>query len=414
MKTKFLFPVLILISILTACNTDDTTSNLEADYLRITLYALPGDQSSRIVCYPEMPETETHIDFSDLELPDFYEIYSSGQIDGNYTKVYEIYDQDWPAEYTFTNLENGCPYYYYTITYQEGKPARYSDTIMVIPSSKGSNPVTIWESEDFLLQTTVSPDNKNLVYIRKSRPGALVLVENNGGTLQGNTIIKNCNSANWSHNGEYLIASVQEDDHTSQIIFYNVAEEESVYLTEGKGHKANPTFSKDDGRIVYQYYSIQNEKSYSSITLYDPENNSSQTLTDLPATNLTIAANPVWFNNETILFHARINNYKTGLYTLSIDNKNINPVLKENRWNDIVSAISPDNTRVAFISDRSGTYQIWLYNFETGELEMLTRFEGSWYDNSLYMGEANKITWINDSVLTFTTNWNTVTRLTIN
>lgn len=41
-------------------------------------------------------------------------------------------------------------------------------------------------------------------------------------------------------------------------------------------------------------------------------------------------------------------------------------------WMDVCPAISPDNKQVAFISNRSGTNQIWIYNIITKKYNQIT------------------------------------------
>jgi len=49
--------------------------------------------------------------------------------------------------------------------------------------------------------------------------------------------------------------------------------------------------------------------------------------------------------------------------------------LEESEWNDQIPSISPNSPfLMAFLSDRSGYYQVWIKNLQTGKLIQLTDF----------------------------------------
>ena len=53
----------------------------------------------------------------------------------------------------------------------------------------------------------------------------------------------------------------------------------------------------------------------------------------------------------------------------------VRPFLASTRW-DRSPSISPDGKRVVFISNRSGTYEIWMWDQDTNQLESITNFDG--------------------------------------
>ena len=59
-------------------------------------------------------------------------------------------------------------------------------------------------------------------------------------------------------------------------------------------------------------------------------------------------------------------------------------------WNDITPALSPDGTRLAFASNRSGGWQIYIWNLENGQIAPLTQQPGykaspSWSPDGLWL-----------------------------
>jgi Tol biopolymer transport system component len=59
-------------------------------------------------------------------------------------------------------------------------------------------------------------------------------------------------------------------------------------------------------------------------------------------------------------------------------------------------AASPDNNNIAFISNRSGNNQIWVYNISTGLFRQITGSKGTNLNT-----DWGKIEWINDQKLLY-------------
>jgi hypothetical protein len=72
--------------------------------------------------------------------------------------------------------------------------------------------------------------------------------------------------------------------------------------------------------------------------------------------------------------------------------------LIESNWNDYNATISPDADQIAFISDRSGNEQLWLYNLQTKKYMQLTGYDDSEY----FDGNWTKINWMDNNQLLFT------------
>ena len=70
-------------------------------------------------------------------------------------------------------------------------------------------------------------------------------------------------------------------------------------------------------------------------------------------------------------------------------------VILTSNWQDKQPAYSPDGTRLAFISTRSGSSAIWLYELQTGKLRQVTGSAESFYFD-------NRLDWKNNRQLTYT------------
>jgi hypothetical protein len=65
-------------------------------------------------------------------------------------------------------------------------------------------------------------------------------------------------------------------------------------------------------------------------------------------------------------------------------------------WNDYIPAVSPDHSKIAFISDRSGTNQIWIYEPAVDRYRQVT--SGNSLDIFTYWG---KLEWTTSNTILF-------------
>jgi len=69
------------------------------------------------------------------------------------------------------------------------------------------------------------------------------------------------------------------------------------------------------------------------------------------------------------------------IYSIPSDGGSRTTILSS-QWSDFCPAYSPDGSALAFISDRSGIYEIWTMNLETKKLRQITGSTGKWvYEN---------------------------------
>ena len=124
---------------------------------------------------------------------------------------------------------------------------------------------------------------------------------------------------------------------------------EAEPLTDGLGDDRWPDFHPDGGRVVFQ--------SYRSGTW------------DLWALDLPPSPDPATAEADEA---AAADTPPPGPPTATTPER-----LTDSEGDDREPAVSPDGTRVAFSSDRGGTYDIWLLDLETGGLTQLTSALGN-------------------------------------
>lgn len=350
--------------------------------------------------------------------PDNFEIYISKGTPDDFTKLIEV-NNDESYSYQIANLENGQSYYFYVISKKKRYSSLVSDTIMVIPNPlpQTENLITI-DNSHTITSVSLSPQKNKIAYVDKfySWDGGenccmavAILTSNLDGS--GTELIEiNAHEPYWSPNDDKIVFRSESND--IQIALYDFETKSITELTDGNGVKYAPVFSKNGEFILFESPSNSNVDypGYIPSNIWMLNTNTSETtqITDISSLNLKKAGRPNWIDNDRFLFNGTGVDYKSQIYESSITTKQVTQKIVSD-WNDYCPSISPDNKNIAFISDRSGSNQIWLYSVETGSLKQLTGFAS--------LGDVdrwwNRIEWMDNSNILFTLNDNQLIKLKI-
>jgi len=105
---------------------------------------------------------------------------------------------------------------------------------------------------------------------------------------------------------------------------------------------------------------------------------------------------PSWSpDDQFIYFSVYRQKSPNGIYRISPQNKTLEEVITS-RWMDICPVASPDHSKLAFVSKRSGNNQIWIYNLITGKYSQITGEE-----NDHISTDWGKLEWIGGNTLLF-------------
>jgi Tol biopolymer transport system component len=213
---------------------------------------------------------------------------------------------------------------------------------------------------------------------------------------------------NWSSNGDTIVFAAETQGHGyySQIAVYDLTSKVITKLTNDTTYYYNPSFSPSDGKLLYQSNKNRPHINSTNIWMMDLSTLKTELIIDLSKTNFVNVSKPDWMNENDFIFQGTSLNNVTSIYTSSLVTKKIEPLIAS-RWNDYNATISPNADQIAFISDRSGNEQLWLYNLQSKEYKQLTGYD----DNDYFDGNWTKIDWIDNNQLLFTFGDNRLTKL---
>lgn len=350
--------------------------------------------------------------------PDYFEIYISKGIPDGFRKLVEV-KNDESYSYQIENLENGQSYYFYVVSKKKRYSSLVSDTIMAIPNPQpqAENLITTANSHT-ITSVSLAPQKNKIAYVDKfySWNGgenccmavAILTSDMNG---SGTELIKvSASQPYWSPKNDKIVFRSESND--MQIAVYDVETNKITELTDWHGEKYAPVFSKNGEFVLFESPKNSNVAfpgdTPSNIWMINTNTTETKQITDISILNLKKAGRPNWIDNDRFLFHGTGVDYKSQIYESSITSNKVTLKIVSD-WNDYCPSNSPDNKNIAFISDRSGSNQIWLYSLESNSLKQITGFPS--------MGNVdrwwNRIEWVDNSNILFTLNDNQLTKIRI-
>jgi hypothetical protein len=338
--------------------------------------------------------------------PDNFEIFISVDTPDNFEKSISL---KYNEEYTYIvdNLENGKPCYFFVVAKKKGYTSLVSDTIMAIPNRE---PIyeNLFNANNIhsVANVSISKKKNKIAYVDKAYRwnngsdccvSVAIVISNIDGS-EPELLDKDCYEPYWSPINDQIVfrSEIGEINRNngmpSQIAIYNYSTKTITKLTNDTIHNYSPVFSPNG-----QYILFQSDKNGTNIWMIDTKTLQTLQITDVAACHLNRADRPNWIDNERFVFQGTSNKNKTQIYESSVISKQIKQCINS-YWNDYIPSASPDNSKIAFISDRSGQNQVWLYNLENKTFCQLTGFTDDIYVDVPW----NRIEWLDDSTICYT------------
>jgi len=342
--------------------------------------------------------------------PDVLEIYVSDKSDDReFICLGEVKFNEY--KYTLNGIVNGKPLYIYLLAKKKGYKTQKSGTVMVVPNKRKEYECILRGTENqYFWDLAVSPDGTKIAYVdnykwENGNYATLSLFLANIDGTNAQMIAKNSYKPSWSSDGT-KIAFHSEDGEINvgngflaQIAMYDCNTETISKLTSGAYHNYCPSFSNDGNFLIYQsdenLQSVNNASNILTLnlqTLEKTQRSSKDGIYEFPTEYF-----------DYFLFSGKIPPFEN---VIGVCTPSGNVQLIEKFRNDYRPALSPDKKKVAFISDRSGISQVWVYEIETRELTQVTGYS----ENESIYYNWSKINWIDNSTLVFTMNLNEVFR----
>ncbi len=372
--------ILFLISfILFSCKKDDNELSDNSYFWSPAIKIEKGDKEVKLILSDPRPYTEYFIPPSD---PDYFEVYYSDDL-LSFTLFKKV--DITTTSVTINNLVNNEPYYIYVTSNKKNFEPGFSDTLMTIPSSYTEpsvfspdinftiGRVNLSHEKDYFsfvsnncpVQNT-STDN---LYYKSMSTGSIGIIEedvyNSSWSPISNSVtyLSNIRVGNWIYPDELRT-------------FDLVTKEQSVLFKSdySKYYVSTPVFS-NNGKLI-SFLSSENSSSKYIYNLWtiDPVTKIKTKISNFEAIGFTIGGSFAWSANGDFIFLSGYFNSgksRSGIYKFNISNSELTPVFISD-WSDSSPSVSPDNSKIAFISSRTGDNEIWVYDFVSAKYTQVT------------------------------------------
>ena len=342
--------------------------------------------------------------------PDDFVIYISENDMSNFRELVELdrntlhQDKDYYYTYTVDKIQNGKSYFFYFASKKKGFETVYSDTIMAVANKRKNFEVLLTDAG----YVSVAQQKNKMAYVAS-------YTWNNGNNESRSLFISNVDDSEkelvrigayqptWSPTNEkvafYFDGILDVGWIPAQIALYDYETKTITQVTDENDYNWAPDFSENGELLLYQ--SSKNTPGTYETNIWVLKLNTLEPLqiTDISKTSLRTVERPRWIDNNRFLFHGVYQEGQREKYQLfesSISTKQINKVF-ESKWNDYTPSISPDQKKIAFVSNRSMVNQIWIYHIDSKTYSQITG-----YSIDEYVNEHDYIEWQDNATIVFT------------
>ncbi len=330
-------------------------------------------------------------------------------------------------EITITSLTNGTPYYFAIKSVGKNSKFTVSDTIMAIPDNPEIIHTVFPASDKSRKLGTWSDDQLTVAYVSD-------YTWNNGNNSSQSVFIsslsnyvellveQNSYSPAWSPTGQKIVYQTDNGEVNSSqgyrpthIAVYNTTDKTIKRLTGGNSFDFLPVWSPDGkwiaflsdkaGGAEYNIWKVAADggtailihPDFNDLTVYGMIDDRSPKTLSWSKDGKNIAFARLAKSNPRLIY---------SIYSIPSDGGSRTTIISS-QWSDFCPAYSPDGSTLAFISDRSGIYEIWTMNLQTKKLRQITGSTGKWvYEN------LGKIEWsASGNKILYTSNEGAITNL---
>lgn len=349
--------------------------------------------------------------------PDFYEVYLSADSGNTWEMIRIIEASGDEGTFTIDGLVNHELYYIYLkekalLTGKE----KNSNVALFVPSAfkPTYNFITADHYGNDLYSFGVNNINNSIVYATRFyeyEPGyaaATVFLTGSGGNPK--LVGTSCWFPDFSGDGSKIAYSSDKGEvfdgimMPEHLFIYDVISATAKRVTSGYSVNKYPAWSPDNTKLAFSSSGLSDQAL--RISVYDTEDHSIhkvQGVTGLPGDVLSYSQErPAWSADGKYIYfthryftNANANPGYYNIYRISLDEGGYQPVFRT-PWIECIPVPSPDNLKLAFLTDLSGRLQVWLYDFSNKKLSQ--PFDTKDYHFSEVWSQ---IRWKNDHTLLF-------------
>jgi len=383
------------------------------------------DGVAQLTWMKPMQEQKYDPNRKDIVDPDKFDIYISENEKSNFRKLIEAdrdnlyHEESEPYQheyyrYTVDKLRNGNPYFFYVVSKKNGFETRTSETIMAVPNIRKGFEILMSDIRSSFYDVSVARQKNKLAYVNHYNTwvggdnccmSSALFVSNMDGSVK-ELVTSSSYKPSWSPSNDKIAFHFDGIFNVgwfpAQIAVYDCETQSITQLTDGTEYNYAPNYSENGELLIFQSTknTPENDKDDmqlkpSNIWVINLKTLESFQVTDIYKASLRTARKPCWIDNDRFIFEG-LSSKKYQIYESSVSKKQINKTF-DSKWNDYNPVISPDKKKIAFISDRSGTDQAWIYHIDTKTYTQITPHsicENVWLT-------WDKIDWLNNSTIIF-------------
>jgi hypothetical protein len=332
--------------------------------------------------------------------PDFYNILVSNDL--------ETFTSHKRVDYTEStvkveNLENNRPYYF-KIAAEKGQETRYSNVVMIIPSPQ--LPINQYLSNGYPYEYLSTSYDGN--YISFASVDHKIYFTTHSGEPQP-FIDENCfGGASWSNETNKAVYVKYEllqgyMVYPFQFKLFDPARKSSTELFQipyDRYLAGAPKFIPGSTDISFLSTEDNSNEMYETYDLWriNPDTKEKTRLTHFKQIGFRVS-NYDWSDTgNSIYFEGAMNTdeWKWGIFRFDMVTNTLSTVITSS-WYDRRPSLSPANTKIAFVSDRSGREEVWIYDMGVESYRQVTGSNAFGFASS-----SSNLQWLDDSNLLIT------------
>jgi len=351
--------------------------------------------------------------------PDYYEVYLSKNTSENWEMIRTIDNSNRYKSFTLTGLTNNEPYYVYLKAISDKvKNSKSTNIAMFVPSTY--KPTYSFIMKDYYGHDIYSFDRNNInnstfVYateyyeFKPNFSAAAIFIARLNNEPQFVDI--NCWSPDYNNNGTKIVYSSVKDEifdgiiRPEHITIYDINTNQITRVTSGYSVNKYPVWAPDNSLIAFSS-SDESDKRLVRITVLNPETQEHKILETQSGLSQEIIGysqiNPAWSSDGKYIYYTLVyatnNNINPGyydIYRIKSEGGIPEPVFDFNGV-DCSPQISPDNSKLAFLTDLNGKLQIWVYYFKDKKFYQP-------FDTNIYsFMNGSHINWKDNKTILFT------------